>query len=178
MKKTFMKTKGSNKMFIPTLIMAILAVALFIIAYNKGDNSYINGLKTSYNLFINILPILFFAIIVAGFIQILMPKELILKFIGKEAGLKGIFLGAIAGALTPGGPYVSFPLAIALLKSGAGIGTMVSFVTAWSIWGIARIPLEIGILGLKFTLLRLSSTFFFPILAGVIASIIAKILKI
>ncbi|MEM4719063.1 MAG: hypothetical protein QW330_03300, partial [Nitrososphaerota archaeon] len=46
-----------------------------------------------------------------------------------ESGLKGILIGTIAGGLAPGGPYVNLPLAAALLKSGAGMGTMVAFVT-------------------------------------------------
>jgi len=56
-----------------------------------------------------------------------------------------------------------------LLRSGAGIGTMVAFLTGWSLWAVSRLPMEVGILGWKLTLIRLASTFFFPPIAGWIA---------
>jgi len=51
------------------------------------------------------------------------------------------------------------------------VGTLVAFLTAWSLWAVARLPMEIGILGWKFTLIRLACTFFFPPIAGFIAQL-------
>ena len=51
----------------------------------------------------------------------------------------------------------------------AGMGTMVAFLTGWSLWAVGRLPMEVGILGWKFTVVRLASTFFFPPIAGWIA---------
>jgi uncharacterized membrane protein YraQ (UPF0718 family) len=67
---------------------------------------------------------------------------------------------------------VSLPIVAGLLKTGAGIGTMVAFLTGWSIWAVSRLPMEVGILGWKFVFIRLVSTFIFPPLAGWIAQII------
>jgi uncharacterized membrane protein YraQ (UPF0718 family) len=91
------------------------------------------------------------------------------KWIGEESGLRGILIGTVAGGITPGGPYVSLPLAAGFLRAGAGIGTMVAFITAWSLWAVARLPMEIGIMGWKFTLVRFACTFFFPPIAGFLA---------
>jgi uncharacterized membrane protein YraQ (UPF0718 family) len=113
--------------------------------------------------------LLVFALIVAGMVQVLLPQELISKWIGAESGIRGILIGTVAGALAPGGPYVSLPVAAGLLRSGAGVGTMVAFLTGWSLWAVSRLPMEVGILGWKFTLIRLASTFFFPPIAGLIA---------
>ena len=44
-----------------------------------------------------------FAFVMAGMIQVILPKELILKWIGKESGIKGILIDTIAGSLAPGG---------------------------------------------------------------------------
>jgi hypothetical protein len=49
------------------------------------------------------------------------------------------------------------------------MGTMVAFLTGWSLWAVGRLPMEVGILGWKFALVRLASTFFFPPIAGWIA---------
>ena len=49
---------------------------------------------------------------------------------------------------------------------------MVAFLTAWSLWAVARLPMEVGVLGWRLTLARLASTFFFPPIAGLIAQLL------
>ena len=102
-------------------------------------------------------------------IQVLIPTEMISRWVGAESGFRGILIGTVVGGLTPGGPYVTMPIAAGLLRAGAGIGTMVAFITAWSVLAFSRLPIEIGLLGWKFTLIRLACTFFFPVIAGLIA---------
>ena len=163
------KKRRIANMLIPTLIMAFLAVILLIIGYSKGGGQHIAGLKSAMKMTVDILPMLVFAFIMAGMIQILLPQELLSKWIGEEAGIRGILIGTVAGGITPGGPYVSLPLAAGFLRAGAGIGTMVAFITAWSLWAVSRLPMEIGVMGWKFTLIRLACTFFFPPIAGFLA---------
>jgi len=118
---------------------------------------------------VQILPLLVFAFIVAGMVQILLPRELLSKWVGAESGIRGILIGTVAGGLSPGGPYVSLPIVAGLLRSGASVGTMVAFLTGWSLWAVSRLPMEVGILGWKFTAIRIASTFFFPPIAGLLA---------
>ena len=157
-------------MLIPTIIMGVLALILLFIGYHRGQAQHISGIKSALNMTVQILPLLILAFIVAGMIQVLLPQELISKWIGAKSGIRGIFIGTVAGALVPGGPYVSLPIAAGLLRSGAGVGTMVAFLTGWSLWAVSRLPMEVGILGWKFALIRLVSTFFFPPIAGLIAN--------
>lgn len=156
-------------MLIPTIVMAVLAIAFLIIGYMKGEGQHVKGLKSALDMTIDILPLLIFAFIMAGMVQVLIPRELLSKWVGEESGMRGIFIGTIVGGLTPGGPYVSLPLVAGLLRAGAGVGTMVAFLTSWSLWAVSRLPLEIGILGWKFWFARLACTFFFPPIAGIIA---------
>lgn len=164
-------------MLVPTIIMGVLALILTFIAYSKGQNAHIAGFKSASQMLIQILPLLFFAFIIAGMIQVLLPRDLLTRWVGMESGFKGILIGTLAGGLTPGGPYVSLPVVAGLLKAGAGAGTMVAFLTSWSLWAVGRLPMEFGILGWKFTLLRLACTFFFPPIAGLIAMKIAVLFK-
>ena len=170
--------RSKIKMLIPTIIMGGLAVILIIIGYGRGGGEHIKGLKTAYEMVLQILPLLLFAFIVAGMVQVLLPKELLSKWIGAESGIRGILIGSIAGGLSPGGPFVNLPIAAGLLKSGASIGTMVAFLTGWSIWAISRLPMEVGILGWKFTFIRLISTIIFPPIAGLIAQFLFSNIKI
>jgi uncharacterized membrane protein YraQ (UPF0718 family) len=161
--------KVTSNMLIPTLIMAVLALVLLYLGYRTGEGQHIMGLKRGTTMIVEILPLLVCAFVVAGMAQVLLPQEVLARWIGEESGLKGIFLGTIAGGIAPGGPYVSLPIAAGLLKAGAGIGTMVAFLTGWSLWAVSRLPMEFGILGWRITLIRLACTFFFPPIAGLLA---------
>ncbi len=158
-------------MLIPTIIMGVIAVALLIIAYQRGGGEHILGLKSAGNLLLEVMPLLIFAFIVAGIIPLLIPTEMISKWVGAESGLRGILIGSAMGGLTPGGPFVSLPIAAGLLRSGASIGTMVAFMTGWSLLAVSRLPMEVGLMGWKFAAIRLAATFFFPIIAGLIANL-------
>jgi len=156
-------------MLVPTLILGTIAIILVVIGIVKGNGEHVTGLKAAWVMTIQVLPLLIFAFIVAGMVQVLIPREMIGKWVGAESGFRGILIGSIAGGLSPGGPYVSLPIVAGLIKSGAGVGTMVAFLTGWSIWAVGRIPMEIGILGWKFTVIRIVSTLVFPPIAGLIA---------
>jgi uncharacterized membrane protein YraQ (UPF0718 family) len=150
--------------------MGLLAIILVFIGYYRGAGEHVLGLKSAMEMTIQILPIVILAFIVAGMIQILIPQELLSKWIGKESGMRGILIGTLAGGLAPGNPYINLPIAAGLLRSGASMGAMVAFLTGWSLWSFARLPIEVSIMGWKFTLIRIASTFFFPPIAGLIAN--------
>jgi len=170
-----MTDKGrKNGMLVSTGIFAVLAVILLFVGYRNGQGQHIAGIRISAAMIVQVLPLLFFAFLVAGMVQVLIPRELILKWVGAEAGFRGILIGSIAGGLTPGGPFVNLPLAAGLYRSGAGVGTMVAFITGWSVYAVARLPLEIGILGWRLTAIRIASTFMFPPLAGFIAHVVFR----
>lgn len=157
-------------MLIATVIMGLLAIILVSIGYYRGGGEHVLGLKSAMNMTVQILPLVIFAFIVAGMIQTLVPQEFISKWIGRESGIRGILIGTVAGSLVTGGPYVSLPVAAGLLRSGASVGTTVAFLTGWSLWAFSRLPIEVSVMGWKFTLIRLLSTFFFPPIAGLIAN--------
>lgn len=155
-------------------ILGILAIVFFILGYIHSGKSTFSHFSNVFRLLINILPMIFFAFVIAEMVSILVPKELLSHWIGKESGWRGIWIGTLVGGFTPGGPYVSMPIAAGLLQTGASMGTMVAFLTSWSLWAITRLPFEVSIMGWRFTFIRLLSTFFFPPIAGFIAQIISK----
>ena len=152
-----------------TVVMIAIAIVLLLVAYLQGDNLHVQGLRKGGNMLVQVLPLLIAAFVIAGMVQVLVPKELIAKWLGPESGFKGILLGSLAGGLTPGGPVVNFPIVASIYKSGAGIGTVVAYVTAWSLISVVRFPLEVSLISPKFAFIRLACTFFFPPIAGLIA---------
>ncbi len=161
-------------MLMPTLIIALAALALVAVGYFQGRGAHIEGLRLSLGQFVRILPLLVFAFLLAGMAQALVPSGLVSSWVGAESGLKGMAIGTAAGALTPGGPYVSLPLAAGFLRAGASVGTMVAYVTSWSIMNVGRMAMEVGIMGWRFTLIRLACSFVFPPLAGLLAQALTR----
>jgi uncharacterized membrane protein YraQ (UPF0718 family) len=163
------RKRRKTGMVIPTVVMGGLALALLVLGVARGEGEHLQGLRSGLGMILQILPLLLCAFIVAGMVQVLLPRDLIAKWVGAESGFRGILIGTVAGGLSPGGPYVSLPIVAGLLRAGAGTGTMVAFLTGWSLWAVARLPMEVGILGWKFTFIRLATTFFFPPVAGWLA---------
>ena len=157
-------------MLIPTIIMGVIAIALLYIGHQRGGGEHIVGLKSAGNLLLQITPLLILAFIIAGMVQVLVPHEIISQWVGMESGFRGILIGSAIGGILPGGPFVSMPIVAGLLRTGASIGTMVALLTAWSLLAFTRLPMEVGLLGWKFTLIRLACVFFFPPIAGFIAN--------
>lgn len=156
-------------MDIPTLIMMILAAVFIILAYRRGDDTLVEGLKSAGRSFWSILPLLLAVFVVVGFTPAFLPQELIANWLGADSGWKGIFVAMGLGAITPGGPFVSYPLVGVLYKSGAGIGPLVTFVTAWSLLALSRMPLEFAFVPPRFVFIRLVSAVLLPPVAGFIA---------
>ena len=152
-----------------TIAMGVILAALIGVALWRGGGALQKGLTFGGKTFLTTLPLLIMAFAIAGLVQILVPREVIVKWLGASAGFKGIMIATVAGAVTPGGPYVSFPIVASLYKSGASVGTVVAFVTAWSLWAVARFPLEIGLVGPKLAIARFLSTLIVPPLAGLFA---------
>lgn len=149
--------------------MAAVAAGLLTVAYFKGEQAHILGLKIGGRTFLEVIPLLLMSFAVAGLVQALVPREIIVSWLGEEAGIRGIFIGSAAGAVIPGGPYVVFPIIGSLYRAGAGIGPMVAFLVAWALWGLSRLPYEVALVGPKFALIRIVSTLIFPPIAGLIA---------
>lgn len=153
-----------------TIIMVALAVILTVVAYFRGG-VHLTGLRLGAKTIWDNLLLLLASFAVAGLARVLIPKELISQWLGAQAGFKGIMLGCVAGGLVPGSPYSVFPIIASFYEAGAGIGTIVGFITAYSVWSVARLPLEVGIIGPKVTLARYLSTLIFPPIAGLIAQL-------
>ncbi|MFH1003263.1 MAG: permease, partial [Chloroflexota bacterium] len=132
--------------------------------------AHLVGRTSAGSLMLQDIPLQLFAIIVAGMVQTLIPSEAISQWVGTKSGLRGILIGSIAGALSPGGPYINLPIAAGLMRAGASLSTMVAFLTSWSVISVARLPLEIGIMGWRFVVVRLACSLSFPIIAGLLAN--------
>lgn len=160
-------------MDIPTIVLLALSVTLLFIVYLKAPQKAVTGLRTSAEFMIEIVPRLVAALLLVGVLQALVPPETIARWMGQRSGLRGILIGTVLGTVTPGGPMTHFPVVGALYKAGVGIGPLVAYLTAWSLFGIQRIVMwELPFLGTRVLAVRVASSFFFPVLAGWLSGLI------
>jgi uncharacterized membrane protein YraQ (UPF0718 family) len=160
-------------MKVTVLSMFLLTLVLTIVAYMKDSSLPLEGLKAGGNLLWDILPALILAFIAAGMISIALPREFLTRFLGDESGFRGLFIATIAGSLTPGGPFIQFPIVASLLKAGAGVAPLMAYISAWSLFGISRFLIfELPILGWKLSICRIIASLAFPIIIGILTRIL------
>lgn len=100
---------------------------------------------------LSIIPFLF---ILIGLFDVWFPKEIIEKQIGHKSGIKGILLVILLAMLQAGPLYGAFPVAYILHKKGASVKNIFIYLGAFSSMKIPMLGIEMGYLGIKFTILR------------------------
>ena len=154
-----------------TLVLAAIALCAGITCWHYlGPSAVEQAIRSDLRLAIQILPMIVAGLMLAGLVEILVPKELVARWLGTSSGLRGLLLATVAGAMTPGGPFSSFPIVLALQRAGADIGTMVTFITAWSVIGINRMLVwEIPFFEPDFLIIRYIASIPLPFISGLIA---------
>jgi uncharacterized membrane protein YraQ (UPF0718 family) len=141
-----------------------------------GSGGVTRALANSLGLFTRIFPLLVIGVAMAGLIQVLVSHDFITRRLGRNSGFVGILLASAAGVLTPGGVWSAMPMLAALGASGADAGAMVAYFTAWSLIGVHRVVVwEIPLMGADFSLLRVSASLLLPIVAGLLARQISRV---
>lgn len=155
------------------ILLGLAVIGLSVLTWHQGGLDLLRtAMERGGRTLLTVLPLLLAAFAIAGLVQVVLSEETITHWMGDESGWRGLMLGGVAGALIPGGPYAYYPVAAALLRSGASIGTVVTFVTAKNLWSVSRLPLEFALLGPYLTLVRLAVTLAFPLLMGLIAQLL------
>jgi len=140
------------KRYRPALITAGCAAVLLLIRPElapRAGSSLINQIKT----ILLVLPPVF---ILLGLMDIWVPRETMIRFMGPGSGLKGPIIGFFLGSAAAGPLYGAFPVAAVLMKKGASFFNILIFLGAWSTTKIPMLLFEMKALGLRFALSRLA----------------------
>jgi len=154
-------------------IAVAVAVSAVIVYRRDGQARFFEILVSDVHLFIDILPKVLAACLIAAFVAVLMPREVVLRWVGAESGFLGIIVATLAGTICPGGPITIFPIAAAFVAIGADIGAAIAFITSWTLLGYARILVwELPFFGGEFVIWRSIISIPLPIVAGLLARLI------
>ncbi|MPW24446.1 permease [Alkalibaculum sp. M08DMB] len=129
----------------------IIVGVITLINHDIGLKSFANA-GNSIKEMILILPAVF---ILLGLLDVWVPREIMIKYMGEGSGIKGIVLSFLLGSAAAGPLYGAFPVAAVFMKKGVKFINVLIFIGAWSTTKIPMLLFEISALGSDFALTRL-----------------------
>lgn len=133
-----------------TILLLVIAFILTLINIDYGRSigriAWTNVVTIS-----GVLPPIF---ILIGLLDVWVPKEVMIRYMGEKSGFKGLFFAFILGSMAAGPLYVAFPVAAILLKKGARLAYVIFFLSTWTVGKIPLLLFEVSSLGATFTALH------------------------
>lgn len=145
-------------------LTVVAGIACYFIV---GSTAFWGSFASDLELFLFIVPRFIAAMFLAAFVQVLLPRDKIARYLSENAGFSALLIATAVGSATPGGPMTSFPLVQALERAGTGRSILITYLTAWSTNGFQRIiNWEVPLLGIEFAALRYICALPLGIIAG------------
>jgi len=135
------------------LLMGILL--FFVFAYFINDSFAQKAMDLSVETLLQMAVILPPIFLLLGLLDVWVPKETMVKYMGKGSGIKGIVLAIVIGSAAAGPLYGAFPVASVFMKKGVKFTNILIFIGAWSTTKIPMFLFEMSSLGSKFAFTRL-----------------------
>jgi len=159
-----------------TAIIALAAFAAGATVYVRdGREHFLDILFGDVTLFGEMLPKVLAGCLIGAFVTLLLPREVVARWVGAESGFAGLLIAALFGWLLPGGPITIYPVAGAFLAMGADAGAVVAFITSWTLIGYTRaLVWELPFFGPDFVIWRIAAAVPLPIIAGLLARMVVK----
>lgn len=145
-----MKIMGRIKENLFVFFIAAVYAAMFILKPDLGVASVNNSVYYIREM-ISIMPVIF---VLTGLLDLWVPKEKIMKYLGAEAGAKGAVFSLVLGSISAGPIYAAFPLCVMLHKKGTSVRNLVIILSAWAVIKIPMLLNEMKFLGLRFMAVR------------------------
>jgi uncharacterized membrane protein YraQ (UPF0718 family) len=155
-----------------TIVLYVITVIALIASLIKSKEKTIAALKKAWKAFENILPQFASVLLLIGIMLAVLSPQQISYLIGKESGWLGTIAVSIIGSITLIPGFVAFPLAAALLKSGAGYMQIAAFISTLMMVGIVTLPVEFKYFGKKAAIIRNSAAFIFSLIASIVIGVI------
>lgn len=133
------------------LIASVILLIITIINRKLG----MKALSITGNSVIEMLLVIPPIFILLGLLDVWVPREKMVKYMGEGSGLKGVLLAILIGSAAAGPLYGAFPVAAVFMKKGVKFMNILIFIGAWSTTKIPMFLFEITALGSRFAIARL-----------------------
>ncbi|WP_017416001.1 permease [Clostridium tunisiense] len=152
------------KRYLFFFIILLITVGITLINFNCGKSIFTIALA-SFKQMISVLPPI---MLLLGLLDVWVPRETMLKYMGENSGIVGIALAIILGSVAAGPLYAAFPIIAVFTKKGVKFSNIMIFVGAWCTTKIPTLLFELAALGPKYTFTRMFVNLPFIILLGYI----------
>ncbi len=133
------------------LVTVLIMLILYIINRDIGEKALnITGYSLKEMMFI--IPPVF---VLLGLLDVWVPRQTMVKYMGEGSGIKGILLSIFLGSAAAGPLYGAFPIAGVFMMKGAKFSNVLLFIGAWSTTKIPMFLFELSALGAQFAITRL-----------------------
>jgi uncharacterized membrane protein YraQ (UPF0718 family) len=158
-------------------IAVIAVVAGAWVYWHEGRDHFISALGGDIGLTLYMLPKVLAGCLIGALVTLLLPREVVARWVGAESGFLGLVIAYVAALILPGSPLTIFPIAAAFLVVGADVGAVVVYITAWSLIGYQRaLVWELPFLGPDFVMWRIIVSLPLPFVAGILARLMVRLL--
>ena len=137
-----MKTSDVLKKNRLLTVVVIIYLALFMFMPEKGISAWRNSMYYVFEMLL-IMPVV---LILTALIQAWVPRDVIMRGLGAEAGFKGNVLAFLLGSFSAGPIYAAFPVCKLYCKS-AGIANIVIVLSTWAVVKVPMLANEAKFLG-------------------------------
>lgn len=138
------------KRYLFFFISLICLILLLILSRDIGAKAIISAQSSFLQMLLVLPPIM----LLLGLMDVWIPREVLMKYMGDNSGAKGIFLALLLGSVAAGPMYAAFPFTAVLLKKGVRFSNVIIFMNAWCVTKISTLLFEVSALGFNFTLAR------------------------
>lgn len=146
MKKTIIKYKWS--LF---LLLALMLINIAIPDVGKRANQLS---LSNFGTMLSVLPPI---MILIGLLDVWVPKETMIRYMGEHSGPTGLLIAFLLGSFAAGPLYAAFPVAAILLKKRAKLSNVLFFLGVWSTAKLPMVMFEYTSFGGKFTIIHILS---------------------
>ena len=133
-------------------LIVLIAMMLLTISNQQLGLKALSITGNSVKEMLLVIPPIF---LLLGLLDVWVPRETMIKYMGEGSGLKGVLLAIFIGSAAAGPLYGAFPVAAVFMKKGVKFMNILIFIGAWSTTKIPMFLFEIAALGNKFAISRL-----------------------
>lgn len=132
--------------------MIVLLITIVITFINKeiGFKSFSIAFS-SFKQMVSVVPPI---MMMLGLMDVWVPRETMMRYMGDNSGLTGVFLAILIGSIAAGPMYAAFPFTTLLLRKGVKFSNIIIFMNAWCVTKISTLIFEFTTLGYEFTFAR------------------------
>lgn len=136
-----------------------LAGVLLLVSWRKDRGTTRRALSITLATFKKTMPFILLVFVLMGVAQAYVPRSVIAAVLGGHSGPLAVLYGEAVGSVALIQPSAVFPFAGYLLANGASIGALAGFILTAILIGVSTLPIEVSMLGLRFTVARNVLTF-------------------